>query len=190
LTLSTVDAKPALVVVDLQKGIVGLSGEDADHMKQVIQHAADLAGAFRSLGLPVALVSILGDAPGRTEVSPPGEFTPQPGWADPVDDLDPQPRDIRALRQRWSAFGGTPLHAGLQRAGVTQVVLAGVATSIGVESSARAAHEHGYNVVLATDAMTDLNPDAHRNSIKYIFPRLGETATTAEILDKLQCGSR
>lgn len=139
-----------------------------------------------SVELPVALVSVLGDAPGRTEVSPPAEFTPQPGWADPLDDLEPQDGDIRILRQRWSAFGGTSLHAELQRAGVTQVVLAGVATSVGVESSARSAHEHGYNVVLATDAMTDLNLDAHRNSIKYIFPRLGETATTAEILDELQ----
>jgi nicotinamidase-related amidase len=185
LTLSTVDAKPALVVVDLQKGIVGLPGGDTDGMKQVIQHAAELASAFRSLELPVALVSVLGDAPGRTEVSPPAEFTPQPGWADPVDDLEPQEGDLRILRQRWSAFGGTSLHADLQRAGVTQVVLAGVATSVGVESTARAAHELGYNVVLATDAMTDMSPDAHRNSVRYIFPRLGETATTAEILDKL-----
>jgi nicotinamidase-related amidase len=66
------------------------------------------------------------------------------------------------------------------------VVLSGVATSVGVESTARAAHELGYNVVLATDAMTDLTPEAHRNSVQHIFPRLGETATTAEILDKLQ----
>jgi nicotinamidase-related amidase len=184
-TLSTVDAKPALIVVDLQKGILAMPGGDADGMKQVIQHAAELAAAFRSHGLPVALVSILGDAPGRTEVGGPADFTPQPDWADPVDELDPQPGDIRVLRQRWSAFGGTPLDDELQKAGVTQVVLAGVATSIGVESSARAAHEHGYHVVLATDAMTDMNPDAHRNSIQHIFPRLGETATTTEILAQL-----
>jgi nicotinamidase-related amidase len=99
---------------------------------------------------------------------------------------EPQQGDIRILWQRWSAFGGTSLHADLQRAGVTQVVLSGVATSVGVESTARAAHELGYNVVLATDAMTDLTPEAHRNSVQHIFPRLGETATTAEILDKLQ----
>lgn len=185
LTLSIIDAKPALVVVDLQKGVVGLSGGGADGLQLAIQRAGDLARAFRCLDFPVALVSIVGDAPGRTEVRPPGQFTPPPDWAEPVDELAPQPRDIRVVRQRWSAFGGTSLHAELQRAGVTQVVLAGVATSIGVESSARAAHEHGYNVVLATDAMADLNADAHRNSIQYIFPRLGETATTTEILKRL-----
>jgi nicotinamidase-related amidase len=75
-TLSTVDAKPTLVVVDLQKGILGMPGADASDLKMVIQHAADLAAVFRSRGLPVALVSILGDAPGRTEVSGPADFTP------------------------------------------------------------------------------------------------------------------
>jgi nicotinamidase-related amidase len=69
--------------------------------------------------------------------------------------------------------------------GVTQVVVAGVATSIGVESTARQAHELGFNVTLATDAMTDLNADAHANSVTRIFPRLGETGTTTEILDLL-----
>jgi nicotinamidase-related amidase len=86
---------------------------------------------------------------------------------------------------RWGAFQGTSLDAHLRDLGVTQVVLAGVATSIGVESTARAAHEHGYHVVLATDAMTDTSPDAHANSIERIFPRLGETATTSEVLEML-----
>jgi nicotinamidase-related amidase len=66
---------------------------------------------------------------------------------------------------------------------VTQVVLAGIATSIGVESTARAAHEHGYHVTLVTDAMADASPEAHDHSIQRIFPRLGETGTTAEVLD-------
>jgi nicotinamidase-related amidase len=69
---------------------------------------------------------------------------------------------------------------------VTQLVLAGVATSLGVESTARSAHEHGYHVVLATDAMTDREAAAHDNSIERIFPRLGETATTTEILEMLE----
>jgi nicotinamidase-related amidase len=68
---------------------------------------------------------------------------------------------------------------------VTQVVIAGIATSIGVESTARNAHEFGFNVTLAVDAMTDRNADAHANSITRIFPRLGETGTTREIIDLL-----
>ena len=64
-------------------------------------------------------------------------------------------------------------------------MIAGVATSFGVESTARHAHEFGFNVSLAIDAMTDMNPDAHTNSITRIFPRLGETGTTQEIIDLL-----
>jgi hypothetical protein len=91
------------------------------------------------------------------------------------------PGDQAAL----GAFHDTSLDAYPQEHGVTQVVLAGIATSVGVESTARSAYEHGYHVVLATDAMTDRDPDAHQNSIERIFPKLGETASTAQILDLL-----
>jgi len=83
------------------------------------------------------------------------------------------------------AVAGTDLDLQLRRRGVTQVVLAGIATSIGVESTVRAAHEHGHHVTLATDAMTDLDPEAHRSSIERIFPRLGESGTTDEVLELL-----
>ena len=66
------------------------------------------------------------------------------------------------------------------------MVIVGIATSAGVESTARQAHEHGFNVTLAVDAMTDMNPDAHINSVSRIFPRLGETGTTGEILTLLE----
>jgi nicotinamidase-related amidase len=68
---------------------------------------------------------------------------------------------------------------------VTQVVLAGVATSSGVEATARNAYDHGYNVTLVVDAMTDLSADAHRHSVEAIFPRLGETATTEDVIRSL-----
>jgi nicotinamidase-related amidase len=92
---------------------------------------------------------------------------------------------MAAAQERWGAFHGTDLDVQLRRRGVTQIVLAGVATSIGVESTARAAYEHGYNVTLATDAMTDLSADAHQNSLTRIFPRLGETGITNDILEIL-----
>jgi nicotinamidase-related amidase len=132
--LTTVDPTPALVVIDLQQGIV--SGAVA----HVVPRAAALAKAFRRHGLPVVLVNVTGRAPGRTDAG----------------DL-----------------------------GVTQIVLAGVSTSSGVESTARSAHDHGYHVVLATDAMADPDPDSHRHSLERVFPKLGETAASAEIIDFL-----
>lgn len=103
----------------------------------------------------------------------------------PLTAMDKKPGDLRVTKHRWGAFHDTPLHALLQDLGVTQVVLGGVRTSIGVESTARAAYEHGYHVVLATDAMTDLDGAAHRNSVERIFPRLGETAPAAAVIEML-----
>jgi nicotinamidase-related amidase len=84
------------------------------------------------------------------------------------------------------AFLGTSLDDYLRRRGVTQVVLAGVSTSGGVESTARSAYDLGYNVVLVVDAMTDRDADAHRHSIEKIFPRLGEADTTGSVLKLLE----
>ena len=86
----------------------------------------------------------------------------------------------------WGAFTDTDLHAYLQTNNVTQVVIVGVATSIGVESTARQAWELGYNVTIATDAMTDLDLNTHNNSINLIFPRLAETGSTDDVLNLLK----
>ncbi len=183
MALTTIDPNPALVVIDLQKGLTAVP--TAQPIAEIIQRSASLAQAFRRRGLPVVLVNASGRAPGRTEAGPPS-LPAAPDWTDIVPELDPQPSDLRVTKKRWGAFTGTSLDAQLHDLGVTQIVLTGVATSAGVESTARSAHEHGYHVVLATDAMTDRDPDAHRHSVERIFPRIGETATTAEILAMLE----
>jgi nicotinamidase-related amidase len=99
--------------------------------------------------------------------------------------LNAQPNDLLVTKRTWGAFTNTDLEALLKALGVTQVVVAGVATSMGVESTARHAYELGFNVTLAVDAMTDLSLEAHDNSVTRIFPRLGETGSTREIVDLL-----
>lgn len=99
-----------------------------------------------------------------------------------------QPVDHPVTKQRRSAFHDTGLDAHLRGLGVTQVVPTGVSTTLGVESTARSAYDRDYYVLLATDAMTDTDPVAHTNSIERIFPELGETAATDEILDTLVNG--
>ncbi|MBB1154698.1 MULTISPECIES: isochorismatase family protein [Amycolatopsis] len=179
--LSTIDPACALIVVDLQKGLAA-----HPEVKEILGNAAALAAEFRARELPVVLVTVDGGAPGRTDQQRPGGAPRPADWAEVAPELDRQPGDLHVTKQRWGAFTGTDLHRLLQDRGVTQTVLAGVATSIGVESTARSAHEHGYHVVLATDAMADLDPEAHRHSIERIFPRLGETAATADILAALR----
>ncbi|WP_426595041.1 isochorismatase family protein [Cellulomonas sp. McL0617] len=180
--MTTLDPTTALVIIDLQKGIVGLP--TAHPSSDVVRNAATLADAFRRHGLPVVLVNVAGGAPGRTQAPPRGGDRPA-DWAELVPELHLQPSDLTVTKHTWGAWQGTTLDADLRDLGVTQVVVAGISTSIGVESTARGAHERGYNVTLAVDAMTDSNADAHENSLTRIFPRLGETATTTEIVGLL-----
>jgi nicotinamidase-related amidase len=183
MSLTTLDTKTALIVIDLQNGIVALP--TVHTVDNIVQQSRRLADAFRGKGLPVVLVNVAGGAPGRAEQSRSLGQLP-PGWADLVPELNQQASDHLVTKHTWGAFTNTDLDAYLKSNGVTQVVIVGVATSIGVESTARQAHELGYNVTLALDAMTDLNLDAHINSTTRMFPRLGETGTTAEILDLLE----
>jgi nicotinamidase-related amidase len=182
MAITALDPKTALILIDLQKGI--LSYPAVHPVAEVLRQASTLAAAFRERGLPVVLVNVTGGAPGRTEQGRPRGPFPA-GFADLAPELNQQPADHLVTKQTWGAFTGTDLAAHLKALGVTQVVFAGVATSIGVESTARHAYELGFNVTLAVDAMTDLNSEAHSNSITRIFPRLGETGTTQEIIHLL-----
>jgi nicotinamidase-related amidase len=181
--LTVLDESSALLVIDLQEGIVSLP--TVDPADGVVERAAELAAAFRAAGRPVVLVNVAGGAPGRNEL-PKSSRTPAPNWTDLVPQLGAVESDHRVTKKTWGSFTATDLHEYLQGEGVTQVVLAGIATSIGVESTARAAYELGYHVTLATDAITDLDGEAHRNSVERVFPKLGETGSTADVLALLK----
>ncbi len=183
MTVTALDPKTALIVIDLQKGIVAYPL--VHPIGEVIKQARSLADAFRARGLPVVLVNVAGGAPGRTEQPRPGGPFPD-GWTDLIPELGQQPSDIVVTKRTWGAFASTDLDAQLKALGVTQVVIAGVATATGVESTARQAYEQGFNVTLAIDAMTDMRPEAHDYSLSHVFPRLGETGATQEIIDLMQ----
>lgn len=183
--LTMLDKTPALVVIDLQKGIAAAAAQAAQSFTAVVAHSASLARAFRARGLPVVLVNVAGRAPGRTDAGAP-KMTLTADFAELLPELEPHPDDHRVTKQRVGAFIGTSLDEFLRGKGVTQLILTGVATSAGVESTARSAYDLGYHVVLVADAMTDLRPEAHRHSIEMVFPRLGEVTSTQEVLTTLQ----
>lgn len=181
--LTKLDDTAALITIDLQKGIVG--APTAHPANEIADRVGQLAQAFRERGLPVVLVNVAGGAPGRTDAGPP-KFTMSADWVELVPELNRQPEDHLVTKHRWGAFLGTSLDDHLRQQGVTQIFLAGISTSIGVESTARSAYDCGYNVVLVVDAMTDRNAEAHRHSVETIFPRLGETETTDNVLKMLK----
>lgn len=183
MTLTTLDPVTALIVVDLQNGIVGLPL--VHPIADIVTRSCTLAAAFRRHGLPVVLVNVDGSAPGRTE-QPRPSVPFRDGWTDLVPELDRQSDDIVVTKRTWGAFASTDLESRLKARGVTQVVITGVATGTGVESTARQAYEAGFNVTLATDAMTDMRPHAHDYSIAKVFPRLGESGSAQSVIDLLE----
>jgi nicotinamidase-related amidase len=176
----------ALILIDLQKGIVGIPTEPYSGTA-VLAAGIDLARRFRAAGAPVVLVNVTFSADGgdalkapvdRPRQVPPGGF-PE-GFSDLADGLA-EPSDLRITKRQWGAFYGTELDLQLRRRGVTTVVIGGIATNIGVESTARAAHEHGYAVVLAEDATASRSAEMHAFAFERIFPLLGRVAKARDI---------
>jgi nicotinamidase-related amidase len=182
--LTTLDPNTALIVIDLQKGIV--TGNFIHPIGEVIDRTRALIEVFRVKNLPVVLVNVAGRPAGRTEQGPRSNLTFSNGWTDLLPQLNQQPSDIVVTKRSWGAFATTDLEHQLKSRGVTQVVVTGVATSVGVEATARQAYEQGFNVTLALDAMTDIREEAHEYSIRNVFPRLGETGSTQEIISLLE----
>ncbi|WP_197329422.1 hydrolase [Ralstonia syzygii] len=181
----------ALVLIDLQRGILPFA-QGPYSAEQVLSASARLARRFRELSAPVVLVRVgwssdFADAP-RQPVDRPA---PTPPGGMPAGALDQPPEqevastDIQILKRQWGAFYGTELDLQLRRRGITTIVLGGISTHVGVESTARAAWEHGYALVLAEDAMSTPDAAQHRFSVENILPRLGRVRQTDAILAAL-----
>ena len=182
-------SKTALVVIDLQKGVVGR--QTVPHTSaMVVNNTAAIAEAFRTMGMPVFLVRVAFSLDGKDALRPivdapwPAQ-TSLPDWTDIVPEMGPKPGDFVITKHQWGAFHGTELDLQLRRRGITTIVLCGIATNIGVESTARFAFEYGYNQIFAEDAMSALSSEEHSLTISKIFPRLGLVRKTKDILSDL-----
>ena len=188
MAITALDDRTALVAIDLQRGITSL--QTAHPSSDVIAQSARLAKAFRDRGWLVVLVNVQA-RPGVDAVAPRADsvmaaVNRPADWAVLVDEMGAdRERDLFITKRQWGAFYGTELDLQLRRRKITGIVMCGIATSIGVESTARDAFERGYNLTFASDAMTDMHADAHERALARIFPRMGEVGTTAEILAKM-----
>ncbi len=187
--LSIDKTKTALVVIDLQKGIAGR--EVAPHdAGMVIKNAAALADAFRKDGMPVFLVRVTPSPDGKDALrpitdTPPWTQTPGADWAEIVPEMGPKPGDFVITKHQWGAFYGTELDLEFRRRGITTMVLCGIATNIGVESTARFAYEYGYHQIFAEDAMAAMSAEEHTFTVTKTFPRIGVVRKTEEVLSAL-----
>jgi len=182
-------SKTALVVIDLQKGVAGR--QTAPHASDtVVKNSAAIAEAFRTNKLPVFLVRVAFSLDGKDALRPivdapwPAQ-TPPLDWTDIVPEMGPKPGDFVITKHQWGAFHGTELDLQLRRRGITTIVLCGIATNIGVESTARFAFEYGYNQIFAEDAMSAMSIEEHTFTVFKIFPRLGLVRKAKDILSDL-----
>ncbi|TPW74836.1 isochorismatase family protein [Schumannella soli] len=201
MTVTTLDPTVALVAIDLQKGIA--VDPRAHPVAPVVANVVALLDAFRARELPVVLVNVTGGTGVRTDRSaaqaaaasssaagPSGPRTFPADFAELIPELDAHASDILITKQTVGAFTGTDLEARLRERGVTQLVVVGIATSAGVESTVRAAADLGFHVSVATDACTDTSIAGHEASVSAGLPRFAETGTTAEVLTLLPALAR
>jgi len=186
-------SKAALVVIDIQKGIVAWERKLAPNSASaVIGNVSKLVSKFRESGKPVFLVHVT-SIDGKDMLHPILDQPPQWGsgsrpadWSDFVEEIKPTEKDIVIAKRQWGAFYGTELDLQLRRRKIETIVLCGVSTNLGVETTARDAYQRGYNQVFAIDAMAANSKDEHEATLKYIFPRIGLLRTTDDILNALE----
>lgn len=179
--------KAALVVIDLQKGVVdNIKGKPYDN-ETVINNSVKLAKAFREKGAFVSLVHVdfhdgkdalkpITDSPTQATGERPKDYS------EIIPELGPEESDHIVTKHQWGAFFGTDLDVQLRRRGIDTIVLTGIATNIGVETTAREAFQRNYQQVFAIDAMNAITQEEHDFTEKYMFPKMGRIRTTEEIL--------
>jgi len=176
--------KTALVVVDLQAGIVNRELSPYSGA-QVVRQASKLAKVFAEKGAFVVLVRV-SSLDGKDMFQPKLDMAANPvqfpeGWDRLVPELTAvNPAHVVTKRQ-WGAFYGTDLDLQLRRRGIDTIVLCGISSGIGVDTTAREAYQHAYQQIFVEDAMTAVTKEEHDYVCKYIFPRIGRLRTTEEV---------
>lgn len=183
-------SRTAIVVIDLQQGIV--RADTAPYSgAEVVERAARLCRAMRAAGGTVVVVRVTPSADGKDALKPLTDSPPltpkeRPlDWAELAPGLDCQPSDIVITKRQWGAFYGTELDLQLRRRGVDTIVLCGITTNIGVETTARDAYDRGYNQIFVENATSARSADEHAFVMKTVFPRIGRVRTVDDVLSAL-----
>ncbi|MFL0197494.1 hydrolase [Clostridium sp. WILCCON 0269] len=181
--------KTALVIIDLQNGIVNRDLSPHTGV-EVIQNASRLINAFTEKGGFVVLVRV-SSIDGKDMLKPSVDLKTNPtqfskGWDSYVPEITNSKNAHTITKRQWGAFYGTDLDLQLRRRGIDTIVLCGISTGIGVDTTAREAFQHGYNQIFVEDAMTALTKEEHDYVCKHIFPRIGKLRTSEEIVLSLR----
>ena len=180
--------KTALVLIDLQGGVVAMSTAPYSPA-EVVERSRRLAEAFRAKGAPVVYIRVdLNDflqLPVDVSLRDPNAPPPPPEASEIVPQAGFQSGDLLITKRHWGAFANTKLEEELRKRGVETVVLGGIATNMGVESTARQGTGLGFAFVIVEDICTSISDDAHRFAFETIFPRLAKVRKSDEVIAAL-----
>jgi nicotinamidase-related amidase len=184
--------RTALVVIDLQRGIVGMPAAPHEPI-EVVARAAQMARALRAAGGTVALVHVTPSPDGKDGLKPITDVPPRagggglpPDWSEIVPELEPESAEVVITKRQWGAFYGTELDLQLRRRGVDTIILCGISTNVGVENTARDAYERGYQQIFVEDAMSARAAEEHNHTVSTLFPRIGRVRSAADVLAALK----
>lgn len=184
--------KTALVIIDLQKGIVGRGGFAPYSGQEVLDKNELLSKALKNTEALIVFVHVQNYGGEMLNPKTDSQTFSAELPADYSEFVSSLAYDktasnvIYIAKHNWGAFYGTDLDVQLRRRGIDEIILTGIATTIGCDTTAREAYQHGYNVIAVEDAMTDFNPQLHKGIVENIFPRLGRVRSTEQVLKMIE----
>lgn len=179
--------KTALVLVDLQKGILNLESKPHE-ASDVLANATSLVEAFRKINAFIVFVHVdFLDEKDELKVNAEVELPPksEDDWSSFPSEFSVKPTDCVITKRHFGAFYGTELDLQLRRRGIDTIVLGGISTHVGVDTTAREAYQHNYHQFFVEDAMSATSKEAHEFPFKYIFPLMGQAVTTRDVIKSL-----
>jgi nicotinamidase-related amidase len=185
-------ARSALVLIDLQN--FNVKSDTAPYKTDtVVGNCAMLAGEMRDRGAMVVYVRVLADQllapPADQPMRTPGSPPPPPEAILFAPEAQLQAGDLVITKRQWGAFYATELDQMLRRRRIKTIILGGIATNFGVESTARAAFDRGYELVFVEDAMTSLAAEPHVFANTQVFPRMGRVRSAQVLLAAIAAGA-
>ena len=187
----------ALLVMDLENDLVHEEGAFKDFGfakmvkdNDVLGKVNTLLAAARRAPVKVIYISVK-FRPGHPEASPhAGLFQAvvsanalvEGTWGATIHEaVSPQEGEPVVTKRAVSAFAGSDLEKLLQTAGMTTLILSGVATNFVVEGTAREASDRGYNVVVVGDCCASVSQEAHDSALTTALPFLATVTTLDEV---------
>lgn len=188
-------AKAALVVIDLQKGIMGTGELKPYSANEIIEKNNQLAESIENTAGLITLVNVdpttmrflNKEGSGKAYGNAPADFTE---FVMPIAEDESAKNVLKVKKHNPGAFFGTDLDLQLRRRGIDTIILTGVATANGVYATALDAYQYGYDVIVVEDACGDRDEELHHIFFDKLFPKIGQTIQTAEMLKEIKSAKK